>query len=59
MIRLSKQGKAAVDEMVTHSPEPIWHALTQTPPADLAQLSSLLRAFLVRLESHPNDPGKH
>ncbi|HSV44442.1 MAG TPA: helix-turn-helix domain-containing protein [Ramlibacter sp.] len=58
VVRMTKQGKATVDEMVAHSPEPIWHALTQMPPADLAQLSYLLRTFLGRLEAHPEDSGE-
>ena len=58
VVRLTKAGTRMVDEMVRHSPAPLWHTLTEMPPADLAQLSGLLLSFLARLEARLSDQGK-
>ena len=59
VVRLTAEGRAVVNRMVAHSPELVWQTLRQTPPADLAQLSGLLRSLLARLEAGDADPGKH
>lgn len=58
LVRLTDVGMTMVDDMVRHSPEPLWHTLTETAPADLAQLSAQLLSFLARLEARLGDQGK-
>src|SRR5436190_1646819 len=55
VVRLTVAGMEMVDEMVRHSPEPLWHTLTETAPADLARLSAQLLSFLARLEARLGD----
>lgn len=58
VVRLTAKGRATVNEMVRHSPAAIWHTLLETAPADLAQLSALLRSLLGRIEARLGDQGK-
>ena len=58
VVRLTGAGMGMVDDMVRHSPEPLWHTLIETAPADLAQLSALLLSFLARVEARLGDQGK-
>jgi DNA-binding MarR family transcriptional regulator/DNA-binding XRE family transcriptional regulator len=58
LVRLTAKGRAMVDEMVRRSPSAIWHTLQETAPADLAQLSALLRSLLARVEAREADQGK-
>jgi len=60
VVALTKAGLAIVNGLVRNSPEPLWHTLLETAPADLRQLSGLLRSFLARLEARAagRDQGK-
>jgi DNA-binding MarR family transcriptional regulator/DNA-binding XRE family transcriptional regulator len=58
VVRLTAKGRVAVDDMVRHSPAAMWHTLRETPPADLAQLSDMLRSLLARVEAREAAQGK-
>jgi DNA-binding MarR family transcriptional regulator len=58
VVRMTAKGRAAVDEMVRQSPAAMWHALRETAPADLAQLSDMLRSLLARVEAREAAQGK-
>lgn len=58
IVGLTGQGHAILEDLVRHSHEPLWHTLLETAPADVVQLSDLLRSFLARLEARLADQGK-
>jgi DNA-binding MarR family transcriptional regulator/DNA-binding XRE family transcriptional regulator len=58
VVRLTAEGHATADDMVRRSPAAIWHTLQETAPADLAQLSALLRSLLARVEAREAAQGK-
>lgn len=51
MVRLTRRGHAALDDLVTHPQSTVYRTLLDMPGERLAQLSSLLRKLLVQLES--------
>ena len=59
VVRATAKGVALVDDMVARSPERAWTVLRAMPPADLAQLSARLRAFLAPLDAPGELAGKH
>jgi DNA-binding MarR family transcriptional regulator/DNA-binding XRE family transcriptional regulator len=58
IVRLTAKGRSTVDAMVRQSPAAIWHTLRETPPADLARLSDMLRSLLARVEAREAAQGK-
>ncbi|ROZ69160.1 helix-turn-helix domain-containing protein [Ramlibacter sp. WS9] len=58
IVALTPRGKNIVDTLVRSSAEPLWLTLLETPPADLAQLSGLLRSLLARVEVRLGGQGK-
>ena len=58
LVALTRRGQAIVDTLVRNSSEPLWLTLLETPSADLAQLSGLLRSLLARVEARQSAQGK-
>jgi DNA-binding MarR family transcriptional regulator/DNA-binding XRE family transcriptional regulator len=58
IVALTPSGRNIVDTLVRSSAEPLWLTLLETPSADLAQLSGLLRSLLARVEARQGDQGK-